>query len=527
MRNWLWLVGIALLALSLRIPGAFWGHIDRAPNVWEPDEFQHEEIAAQHMFFLTDSLYKNRSFAGVWNVRGYGVQLGTISLLAHKLGGVELKPPKVIFIGRFLSIFYSLALVGLIYWLSLYLFHERRIALFAALLFSIFDLNITYSHYAVPESSYVFWIHVSVFTLMLFYHKLSTTLPDIRSQVVQNYGLLLFMPLPLAMSFATKFDFIPLALSGLLLVTLFAQRKISILTAAVVGIWLLVGSICFYLVAHGFTLTIHDLTRSYYTIRQLNENVVPEDNHLLHNPILYVMAVLAGSSLPVFALAMVVLFLVAKKRKQLPFFQSHTAASLLIFIVFLGLESLVRWRIDTPFVRRAVEYLPFVAVLAGYGLHYFSYSKTGIWKYALPSFVGFYTLGVALVSQSNFWDDNRFKAQQFVEEQFPNQPVRYSPYAPTHKSNMAPESDILVIHEAYYGRYWKSFTTPFKVPRCCEEVYHCSDDCSFYQQLLSGDTEYQLLKVYPTLEIFPERLLYKHLFGTYESFLGDVRIYRK
>ena len=90
-------------------------------------------------------------------------------------------------------------------------------------------------------------------------------------------------------------------------------------------------------------------------------------------------------------------------------------------------------------------------------------------------------------------------------------------------------ADLFIMHETYYGRYWKFFTTPFKIPKCCDEVYHCESEevCLFYQGVLSGqEANLELIKSFETVEIFPERILFKHLFGTYETFLGDVKIYK-
>jgi hypothetical protein len=66
------------------------------------------------------------------------------------------------------------------------------------------------------------------------------------------------------------------------------------------------------------------------------------------------------------------------------------------------------------------------------------------------------------------------------------------------------------------------------VPACCEEVYHCNqEECELYQKLLSGNPEYGLVKKFKPVDWAPERLLFKHYFGTYETFLGDVLIFEK
>ena len=96
------------------------------------------------------------------------------------------------------------------------------------------------------------------------------------------------------------------------------------------------------------------------------------------------------------------------------------------------------------------------------------------------------------------------------------------------KEGNKPEgAPVHIMHESHYSRYWKFFTTPFRVPSCCEEVYNCwsEEDCKRIQAIFRGESDYQLLAEFSTRTVFPERVLFKEWFGTYETFLGDVRIY--
>ena len=47
------------------------------------------------------------------------------------------------------------------------------------------------------------------------------------------------------------------------------------------------------------------------------------------------------------------------------------------------------------------------------------------------------------------------------------------------------------------------------------------------QGLIWGDTGFRLVKEIRAWHPFPERIVFKALFGTYETFVGDVRIYAK
>ena len=46
-----------------------------------------------------------------------------------------------------------------------------------------------------------------------------------------------------------------------------------------------------------------------------------------------------------------------------------------------------------------------------------------------------------------------------------------------------------------------------------------------YASFVMARSRFQLTQKFVPLDWAPERLLFKHLFGTYETFLGDVRIY--
>jgi len=141
---------------------------------------------------------------------------------------------------------------------------------------------------------------------------------------------------------------------------------------------------------------------------------------------------------------------------------------------------------------------------------------------------------IALEGQYGFWKDSRYEAREYLLENFNEERIQYSPYALAKGMSKGlpygERGDLLLVHESYYRRYWKSLTTPFKIPECCEEVYHClgEEECAFYQSLLAGkSTEFKAIKRFNSFCLMPERKLYKRLFGTYETFLGDVIIFKK
>ncbi|MCB0554586.1 MAG: hypothetical protein KDD02_13635, partial [Phaeodactylibacter sp.] len=262
---------------------------------------------------------------------------------------------------------------------------------------------------------------------------------------------------------------------------------------------------------------------SFQHLYEENKDVVAGGNPWLYNPLLYLCAIVAGTSLPI--------LLVAIWGKIRVIREGRTGPLAWIFLAFIVLEFLALWSLDATFVRRANIFLPFIAVLGAYGL--MGIPKGWPRRLAIAA-VWFYTLAIALDGQSGAWWDTRYAARDYLLENFDGRRIEYSPYAMAmgvpKGVPLGERGDILVAHEAYYSRYWKSLTTPFTVPKCCEEVYHCisTEDCQLYQALLSGQApKYREVQRFETHAWLPERRLYKHWFGTYETFQGDVIIFEK
>lgn len=514
------LVGVLLLALALRLPGWFTQDEKSRFRLFEPDEYQHVQIAVYQVQCLDDSLLTDWDVVRkIFNARGYGIQLGTLGWLCHRLAGMELSTTNFILLGRMLSTTYALLLMLLVYGLGRRLFPDRSAALMATLLLAICDLNVIYSHYALPAVGYVFWSYAFLFTAMQLMKKLELLAAGGAINVWRDLLLLAFTA---SAVFAFKFDFIPFFVAGVVLIAWPLYLKVEVKK---ILLWVPNFIILFILGFACFTSFNFSLERIQYSISDLhrqNYDVIPQDDHWIFNPIVYGIALIAGTSMVQFIFAVrggSVLW----KRKQV-----HWSIIALV-VIFLVLEFGVRWSSDVPFVRRANIFMPALALLAAYG-----------WSELKPKFrttmgillVG-YTLGLCLVSQSNAWWDTRYAARAYLLQEHAGERIKYGSYS--HAVGMPPgvtlqeEEDILVIHEAAYGRNWRSFTTPFRIPKCCEEVYHCGEeDCRFIQRILRHeDEEYNIIRHFRTREWFPERILFKRYLGNFETFLGDVLILRK
>ncbi|MEZ5044342.1 MAG: hypothetical protein R2828_30900 [Saprospiraceae bacterium] len=512
---------ILLISLALRLPGVFWGEIDLPRGVvLEPDEFQHVGLAADYVHQWGGKNGQALPYR-FWNTRAYGFQVAILLYVGGKLGFDLSYHTKQAMIGRFLSTVYDLLLVLLLYYFALFLFDNQILALMTAALMASFDLSITYSHYALPAAAYVCWSHATLFALVrLYYHEAGL------KRTNKSFLLMVFIAFGLAMTLGLKFDFLLLGITGICLLMLVFQSKISLWRAIIMGVGLMLGVLFLFLFIHGFSFSWADIKYSFLVAQEFNQNAIAQDNHWVHNPILYMMAVIGGTSIWVFLTSVLGISLFIKKRKK----WTDQWPAFVLCLCFLAMEFGVRWYIDTPFIRRANVFLPLMALMSAW----FFWQIKAQWRNWVFSFVLVYTLGLSISSQYNFWEDTRYQALSYLRDHPLDGNIYYSTYAqipgmPTNVTDSPETADFLIVHETYYGRYWKFFATPFKTPACCEEVYNCASEtlCQFYQQLLANQGDFDLIKSFNTLSLFPERIWFKHWFGTYETFLGDIKIYKR
>jgi len=525
---------LVIITLFLRVPGILWGELHKPDyNVFEIDELQHVEIAIKFLKKIDPGFYPEVEIKGNSNnARGYGIQLAVLSFPFCKI--FETDYSLFIILGRILSILYSVLLVILVFHISRWLFKNDLSAFFSALLLSIFDLNITYSHYCVPAISYLFWLYLSVFLVSRLYLTYLNSKSKYKEFLSSHYKLILLLSISLALVFAFKLDFLPfiLFLGVLTLLAIKRKSKLNILILILLVCCVLIV-IAFYSFT-AFNYTIEDINYSFKILTDANRNTIETDNHLLYNPILYLIAIIVGTSFLV-----ILLFIYSFSDI---FFRKNTQVlkdskiSISIFSIFLIMEFGLLWMMDATFVRRASVFLPFIAIIGGYGINKLITGTnrfSTLFKY-IARIILIFTFLHSISSQLNFVNDTRYKAREFLNKaEFNDLTFAYYNYTfiygmPPKSNNIDKKIDIIAMHESYYRRYWRSFTTPFKVPECCGEVYHCNQQhCEQIQKMFRGETDYTLIKSFKTNTIFPEKVLFKKYFGTYEDFLGDVLIYQR
>ena len=526
-----WLIFLILFAIILRIAGLPWGLIHG--DVFEPDEGQHVMVAKTIINSFDKEFINDTSIVKQWYPKGFGTQIALFGYPPLKL--LKLNPNYLFGVGRVLSLVYSILLIVLIYHISSYIFKNKKIAFISALLLSIFDLNITYSHYSLPDIGQVFWSYLSMFLIFLIYQRLSDKKESIKEIFYSEKYLFLGIPLSVAMAFSFKLDLIPLLfLFGSLLTLLLIKKRPfkDLFYLFLIFIFLIIG---FFYVSVGFNQGLGDLI-SLFDPSISAARAIPDDGGVMYKPVIYFFAILSGTSFPIMIVFILSVFY-QLLNKDTP---DNVKKANIFFLLFLFLELIMLWSLATSFVRRANIFLPFISISAGYGLYRLMTSAINKRsRYLGPIIVVFilaYTLSVSLVSQSNFIFETRYEAEEYLKHfKETNCSLSYSYYAKTKgmpegslNESLNITADIIVMHETYYSRYWKSLTTPFKVPECCDEVFHCTfEDCIFIQNVMTNKTEYRILRSFKTRQIFPEKTLFYRLFGTYETFQGDILIFSK
>jgi hypothetical protein len=518
-----WLTIVSVLAFALRLPGLFWGELHKDQLLYlEPDEIQHTELAIHFLQKLDPALFRGFETKRL-NTLGLSVQMALAGYPVIKFGGDSAKV--LLITGRLLGILYGVLTVLLVYRMAVRFFGNEMPALLAAGGMALFDLGVTYSHYAVPESAYVFWVFFAIYQVMLIFEKWESTQGTPRFKFNKILPHWLWMALAMGMTLGMKLDFIPLLLLVVGISIPFLNSKISFRATCALLLGSFAAVFFFFKISIGFQTGWSGILKLFHWLVAENNNLIERDSHYLYNPLLYLTGTVAGIGVPA---ALVAAYGFVSRRF---FWRKIPTIPVTVLLLFVLMEFLVLWKLDAPFVRRCTVFLPFVALLFGAGAWSLLQKNTKTGRLLLGS-VAVYTLLLTLVSQWNFVEDNRFAARDYLRQaHFAGKAIYIDSYASVPgmpRSVSFQEAEIIVMHETRFSRYWKSFTTPFMVPACCEEVYHCNqEECELYQKLLSGNPEYGLVKKFTPVDWAPERLLFKHYFGTYETFLGDVLIFEK
>jgi 4-amino-4-deoxy-L-arabinose transferase-like glycosyltransferase len=185
-------------------------------------------------------------------------------------------------VGRFISLFYSVLTVFLLFFLAQKLFRNVQTAFIACILLALTGLNVTYAHLAVVDSGVVFWIYATMYFSLLALDQ-------------KNFGRgLILAIISCGIALAFKLSFI--AIIPLLYVL--ARKKYSwwayFLMLPALFLVFELASGCRYTL-NDFNLTLHNVATDNMRSREYNK---------LLNPVCYLFIIVPLMGLPVFFLTL-------------------------------------------------------------------------------------------------------------------------------------------------------------------------------------------------------------------------------
>jgi hypothetical protein len=364
------------------------------------------------------------------------------------------------------------------------------------------------------DAGNTFWFYSTAFCSLLYYHR--------RKDI---YFLIAMISCAVALSFKLSwFSILPL------LYVLIRLKKGA-------GYWLfsLSGIFLFFILANGGRYTAGNFILTLNNVMNDNINVIEQHAKYL-NPLVYVFELMAGLGLPVFFLSAYGAVRIFTKEKD-P--NNFSQGEFLVFIatpIFLHFLSICL--LDIPFTRQILPMIPAAVLIAAYGVTEIGLLKLFLHRnirYVLFVFILLYQLIYVASNEYYFVFDTRKTAGEWLEKN-----VSKAVEVTTTRFVIIPylnnnyrtadnfESPYIILHEANYFRYIRSAFNPVKDYPTWEETFHGKyADFLNIQKLFRGELPYILAKKFEVKAVTPEMILYKGLWGSYHTYIGDLLIYKK
>ena len=495
----------------MRIPGLFFGyHVFGDENVgFLPSEGVMAVITNDFLNIESEMTY----------VKGFPFQIFLLSLPLRLFTNVNLIMFTVI--GRLLSLFYAIATVILIYFLSKEIFN-KKIGLIAALFLALSGLHVVYSYVSRPDTALVFWLYATIYFSLLFVKR-------------DNLIWLILAIISSGFTSAMKPSFVNI----IPLIYIFFLKKNKIRNILLI-IFIFLGA---FMLINGFNYGLNDFLDLNDVV--LNENVNVREYNKLQNVLMQGINIIPGMGLAVFLFLIFGLSIRRKINKNIFFI---IILPLLFF--FIGICFL-----DFAPPRHILPVIPGLIIIAAYGF----YKVTRKLDSRIYLFVLFLIISYQLVYVSsieyNFiftpigkmgnWmlenidhnakiyiGDN--KGNKYISDKIEKSTKRLSKNrAVNDRGLIVPfEFETTDLEKADYIllpndiKYIRSSYNPLKKkPKCCNEVFGCNyKDCMFTQNLLEDKSN--LIKEFKQENWSPELKIYAYFFNNYRSPTSDILLYK-
>ncbi len=526
------LILILLLGALLRMPGGLWGYhlLDSQTISLHPDESTQVAIA--------QAFLNNTPYFETGHPKGFAMQMAISNLFLDRL--LHLLPvdllqifPRYLFggIGRIVSIINGTITLLLIYFFTKEFFKNEKAAILTTLFLSLAGLHVTNSHFATPDISVVLWVYAALYFSLLFINK---------------EKLLFLLLASISTGFAIGIKAIFVTAIPLLYFTLKSKDKIFVLLLVTSGV------IAGFTVINGFTYTPIDAKIFVEMIWEDNMSTNLQKPDIL-NPLIYFLEMIPGVGLPVFLLGLYGTINAVRNAKfeitklyeenqsiKYIFHSYWNRHEYIIIILPIVFHFIAISTLDVSWSRHILLEVPLITMVAAV-----TFTKIKFKPTLLLLLIIIYQL-ISVVSVEYYYIvDTRRTAGDWISENIDKKetiaigyyvflPLEYntldiSDETPLHNLNLdvLESTNYLVLHEGHYERYIRNELNPLGQPDP-NHVHHGSPTTAkFIQSLFEGGQSYKLIKKVEVRHVVLELILYKKLFGTYPTLIGDVLVYEK
>ncbi|MDP8219541.1 MAG: glycosyltransferase family 39 protein [Candidatus Theseobacter exili] len=491
------LFSIFVFAVLLRIPGLFW--ISNTDVSYNYDENK----AIKSAFKLS----KGESFAAD-ELPGSIVPLA----VAIKAMNVDLNTPglSVLFTGRIFSLLFSVFSILILFLIARLLFEDERISLASALLLSVSGLHVTYGHMVLPGSFTVCFYYLSIYFVLLslfrnkeYFLYLSAFF---AGAVIASNALYIGM-IPV---FAGVFAF---------------EKKGKTVRLLVCVLTIVAGAFIFCSAKPDFLIALWSVSKRNFML-YLNSGRFSAKL----NPFLFLIQLPLVLGLASFCLFLMGFGFFIKDAKSLLSKKVSLKLFGIIFFLPLFIHGIILCLTGPPFTRELLVFLPAACLVGGIALARFLRFRFII------AIIVIYQMFYVLSTEWFFVQDTREKARKWIlnNSEFKNKNAyihRASALRDIIKKRsgcIEEDPDVLILHETEYRQFVPNILNPFgNLKSVSLRRFSLPERWGFYKALFDNNTEFDLIKSFTVFPVSPELWLFKKVWGTFPSMLGDVNIFQK
>jgi hypothetical protein len=480
---------VVLVGLVLRWPGLDWGsHLvgEQVPYLQlHPDEPRFVEMAR--------GLHSQTPFR-----KSYVMGFAAPQRLALVLTGGGLSDAQLVRVARVVSLCSGLALVVLVYLLTLRCTRSPAVSLTASGLVAVNTWCVTQSVYGTADMTYTMLLYL--FALLLW-----------RGFDLGSGRCLLVAAGVAGAAMSVKFGLV--LLPSLLLMGLGMPRR----RLPWAGAFLVVAAAVF-LAAQGFAFDA-DSVRAIWAGFARDNLQGFEHSKWLNVPV-YALQMVRIAGIPVVGLA---LFGWCRRRPDVGR-AGWGGALALLPLVLHGVALLF---MNLPFPRHLLPLLPLVLVAGAVGAGQF-----GRGRGTAVAVLFAWSLVLAGTDARALWRDARGDVMRWVATHVTQESTVWtSPYVELPVAKFYPQArsldaDVVILHEAWYFRFRRSELNPFFSPTP-QQLYHAyPEELEWYDRIMASVADGRREMVFEAgpPAVLPEQIAYEKLWGSLNKFAGACRV---